>query len=192
MSARTARSLLLRRLVAVAAGVTLGGCTVLDRQDLGQATIEDIDPGVPFDAFRVEVRWVTDGDTIQAKVLSVPDSSLEQGDDISLRLLRIDTPETSKEGQVGECLADQATEALLALAPRGSTLWARHDVEHIDRFGRDLVHLWTTDGIWINGALVDQGMARVVLFEPNDGYEVQIRAREAAAKDAGVGIWGLC
>lgn len=42
----------------------------------------------------------------------------------------------------------------------GSEVRVVWDAEPTDRYGRDLVHLWTTDGTWVNGILLAEGHAR--------------------------------
>lgn len=59
-----------------------------------------------------------------------------------------------------------------------------------DRHGRVLAHLFDADGRWIQGALLEAGMARVYSFADNRAAVGQMLALERAARAAGRGIWG--
>ena len=126
------------------------------------------------------VSSIIDGDTLRLEV---------DGRDLRVRLIGIDTPEVFPEL---ECFGTEATAALTALAPPGSTLGYTYDRDPRDRFDRDLLYLFTADGTLINLELVAQGYARAVLFEPNDRYWNELRAAERAAQAGGLGLWGSC
>lgn len=148
------------------------------------------DVPVPDDVFIVEVDFVIDGDTLAVTVREPFDTEgLSAGDRLRVRLLRIDTPEVGRDGEPSECLAEEATDHLEGLAPEGTILRLAHDVEAVDQYGRDLVHAWTPGDRWINGSLVEAGLARVVTFRPNTGYDDEIRERQQRAQDARVGLW---
>ncbi|MFJ4761298.1 thermonuclease family protein [Kocuria marina] len=55
------------------------------------------------------VERVVDGDTLDATIA---------GKSTRVRLLNINTPEVARDGQPGECLADEATAKLEDLLPR--------------------------------------------------------------------------
>lgn len=59
-----------------------------------------------------------------------------------------------------------------------------------DRHGRRLAHLQREDGLWVQGELLDRGLARVYSFADNRALIVEMLARERAARAAGRGIWG--
>ncbi len=134
-------------------------------------TPDDATPGV--------VERVVDGDTLIAEVA---------GERERVRLLRIDAPEAARDGDPAECLADAATAALADLTPPGTTVALATDVERRDRFGRLLAHVWVDD-VWVNGALLDAGLVQVLTIPPNVAYDDEVRAAQAAARDAGAGLW---
>jgi len=146
-------------------------------------------PGPPAEVWRGRVVRISDGDTLWVEVTDRGDIGPPEGDDVKLRLLRIDTPELARDGQPAECLAEAATDHLTELVPIGTDVLAAYDVEALDRFGRDLVHLWTTDGSWVNGRMLLDGYARVVTFPPNEAFTDEVLAAERAARDAGAGLW---
>lgn len=133
----------------------------------------------PDDAVPGVVERVVDGDTLIAEV---------RGERERVRLLRIDAPEVARDGDPAECLADAATAALADLVPPGTTVRLATDVEQRDRFGRLLAHLWVDD-VWVNGALLDAGLVQVLTIPPNVAYDDEVRAAQAAARDAAAGLW---
>jgi micrococcal nuclease len=61
-----------------------------------------------------------------------------------------------------------------------------------DRHGRVLAHLFrAADGLWVQGAMLEKGMARVYTFADNRALAAELYARERAARAARRGIWGL-
>lgn len=148
-------------------------------------------PAVPSDRdVTATVVRISDGDTLVVAVLSAAsDVAHRPGDEIKVRLLRIDTPELGRPGQPLECGAQEATDALRVLTPVGATVTLQYDVEHVDRFGRDLAHVWTSDGVWVNGRMLEDGHARLFTLRPNVAHDGEARRLEAAARSSGRGIW---
>lgn len=143
----------------------------------------------PPDRFAATVTRISDGDTLWIEVAETAVDGIEPGDELKVRLLRIDAPERARDGQPAECGADEATVHLQRLTPIGSRVLAAYDVERQDRFGRELLHLWNEGESWVNGRLVLGGSARVATFPPNVAYDDEIRAAEQLARELGKGIW---
>jgi len=59
----------------------------------------------------------------------------------------------------------------------------------LDRYGRLLAHLTREDGLWVQGALLEAGLARVYSFADNRARVAEMLARERAARTARRGIW---
>ena len=126
----------------------------------------------PSDRFLVVA--VVDGDTME----------LTGGD--KLRLLSIDTPEE------GEPYYVEAKELLsqLALGRVGRIEFAEL---RRDRYGRLLGYLYI-DSLFVNEAIVDNGLANLYLFRDNDVHRPQTRlllAAQRRAMDARRGIWSI-
>jgi micrococcal nuclease len=145
---------------------------------------------VPAGAQRVEVVWISDGDTFGAR--AVRRGVLPEGVDETVRLLEVDTPESKAPGRPVECFAERATRALERMLPRGSTAWVQADRELRDRYGRALLYVWNDAGVFVNERLVRRGFARAVLFEPNDRHIERLRVAEGQARRAGRGLWSAC
>ena len=140
-----------------------------------------IEAGVPAEAIAATVIRVHDGDTLHIRTSS--------SDDVTVRLIGIDTPEV---GENLECYGDEATELARKLMPEGSTVWALADGGTHDKYGRTLFYLFTDEGLLVNEALVAQGAAETLLISNNDRYWPELEAAEAAARDEGRGVWGAC
>ena len=52
--------------------------------------------------------------------------------------------------------------------------------------------MWLDDGTHVNRELVADGLARAVLFEPNDAYWDDFRGLADTARADGRGMWGAC
>ncbi len=146
------------------------------------ATLRAEAPGPDFtrlaageSGFAVEV---VDGDTLL----------LESGTDI--RLVGIQAPKLplGRRGFVAWPLADEAKQALEALA-LGRRLTLYYGGRKKDRYGRMLAHLVRADGLWLQGALLAGGMARVYSFRDNRRLVAEMLARERNARLARRGIW---
>lgn len=127
---------------------------------------------------------VIDGDTLDLRVAGTPER---------VRLLGIDTPETVKPGHPVECYGPEASARTKALLPAGTPVVIQRDVEARDRYGRLLVYLWRRgDGLFVNGALVDEGFADTLHLEPNGAHRADLASRRATARAAGRGRWRAC
>ena len=124
----------------------------------------------------VVVSKIVDGDTIVVT---------HSGEETRVRLLNIDTPEKD------ECLYAESTQHLESLIAPGESVNLVYDVERVDRYGRDLAGVYKQDGTFVNEAMVADGFARAVEFQPNTKFTSTMRAAEDRAKDAGLGIHGV-
>ncbi|MGW6564180.1 thermonuclease family protein [Streptomyces sp. NPDC054975] len=126
---------------------------------------------------------VIDGDTLEVRGTGrvVADGAVAR-----VRLLEIDTPER------GACYSRQATARTAELLPVGSKLRTEIDVDLKDRYGRYLLYVWNEQGVFVNESLVRSGHAKSVLYEPNDKYWKTMTAAQAAARQAGAGLWSAC
>lgn len=139
----------------------------------------------PADATLSHVAFVYDGDTLYLQ----PDGTSSRMDEITVRLIGIDTPELRP---VVECFGIEARDHLRELLPKGSAVWISGDRGPLDRYDRSLLYLWTEDGDFVNLDLVENGYATAVRIPPNEAHWPQLQAAESAARDAGRGLWGSC
>lgn len=130
-----------------------------------------------------EVVAVVDGDTIDVAT----DAGTKR-----VRLIGIDTPEIGRDGEPGECYAEEARDVLDGLV-YGRTVELRSDPSQADadRYGRLLRHVY-----------IDGQSAAVIAISAGAGYEYtydvpyadQREHLDAAASAAfeGVGLWSEC
>jgi micrococcal nuclease len=59
-----------------------------------------------------------------------------------------------------------------------------------DRHGRLVAQLWRHDGLWLQGALLEQGLVQVQTRPGETGLAAEMAAREQAARSSRTGIWG--
>lgn len=146
-------------------------------------------PGIPDDSQRVVVVRVVDGDTLVVR--GTEDGVVPPGE-ARVRLLEIDTPESVAPDRPVECFGPEAAEGLEELVPAGSRVWVQPDEELLDPYDRLLLYVWTGEGELVNLAMVREGLAEAVLYEPNDRYIEQMRRAERQARADGRGMWGAC
>jgi len=124
------------------------------------------------------VAEIVDGDTL----------ILNDGREI--RLVGIQAPKLplGRRGFVKWPLADEAQTALAELA-LGRQVDLRFTGRERDRHGRWLAHLHRDDGLWLQGAMLARGMARVYSFPDNRGRIAEMINLERTARAARRGIW---
>ncbi|AWK87822.1 thermonuclease family protein [Azospirillum thermophilum] len=122
---------------------------------------------------------VVDGDTLV----------LEDGRQV--RLAGIEAPRPPAGAGPGDGrswpLAEAAATALADLA-LGRQVSVRGEAI-TDRHGRLLAHLQRDDGLWLQGALLTAGLARVHTRPDSRGLAAGMLAAEEAARQAGRGLW---
>ncbi|MDH4143684.1 MAG: thermonuclease family protein [Acidimicrobiia bacterium] len=127
---------------------------------------------------------VVDGDTVVIDIA---------GDEETVRLIGIDTPETHKPNTPVECFGPEATEALRELIPEGTALLVSRDTESRDVYGRLLAYVFRAeDGLFVNLEIAERGYADVLVIPPNTTFAAQFRAAVARASGQGLGLWGAC
>lgn len=131
----------------------------------------------------VSVAAVVDGDTVE---LAVPLDGARE-----IRLVGVQAPKLplGRKNFPTWPLAPQAKTALEALA-LNKTLTLYYGESRKDRHGRILAHLIDGSGVWVQGALLRDGMARVYTFPDNRAVAELMYAEEKAARAARIGIWG--
>jgi micrococcal nuclease len=102
------------------------------------------------------------------------------------RLIGVDAPETWRRH---DCFGAEATRALRRLTPPGRVVRVAGDVRPRDRYGRRLLYVWTSGGVFVNAALVRSGFARALAVPPDTGRAAVLRDAEEAARRAHAGMW---
>jgi micrococcal nuclease len=127
------------------------------------------------------VTRVVDGDTIHVEL---------DGDDVTIRMIGVDTPETVAPDQPVECYGPQASRFTTnALTDRDIAL--EFDRQLLDPFDRTLAYVWLGDELF-NETLVDAGYAEAKTYPPNTRYQSRLDAAEDVARASERGMWGAC
>jgi micrococcal nuclease len=184
------RSLLILVVVAVA---VLGGRVSIDAIDgLGESdgsTSRSAPVGAVLSA---RVSRVVDGDTLHVRT--------DDGDDETVRVLGIDTPEVHRPDTPVECGARAASAAMRRRALSGSgrgravRLVTDPSQDRRDRYGRLLAYVERADtGADLGRGQVRDGWAEVYVFEHHPFRRVKAYRRAArVARAAGAGVYGRC
>ena len=134
------------------------------------------------------VTHVIDGDTIDMR-FTVDGHSFDD----RVRLIGIDTPETKKPGSPIECFGPEASHRTSELLPAGTPVMVHRDIEPRDDYGRLLAYvIRTSDRLFVNEELLDEGMATTLSIAPNDRLKTRFATVEAGAHSARRGLWGSC
>ncbi len=135
------------------------------------------------------VERVVDGDTIHVRV---------SGDDVTVRLIGIDTPETVKPDFPVECFGPEASDfAKEALTGQSVTLELDASQGDEDRYGRLLAYVWreAPDGSLslFNLDSVAAGYARERQYGSTPyAWKAELDQAGRAAQAAGAGLLGAC
>jgi len=124
------------------------------------------------------VQSVVDGDTVV----------LESGKQV--RFVGIQAPKLplGRKGFKKWPLADEA-KAHLEKKALGKTVTLHFGGARQDRHGRILAHLITEDGLWLQGEMLKNGLARVYTFPDNRAVVPDLLAAEREARTNNRGIW---
>src|SRR5919106_1617363 len=143
--------------------------------------------GVADDALSAHLE--TDG---QARVVSVIDGdTVVLADGREVRLVGMQAPKLplGRPNFTSWPLADQAKAALAELI-LGRMVTLKYGGRRLDRHGRLLAHLFDEGGEWIQGLMLENGLARVYTFADNRALASEMLSLEQSAREAGRGIWG--
>ena len=137
------------------------------------------------------VTRIVDGDTIVVEVMDRsggPGAGRAQvGEEHTVRLIGIDTPESVDPRSPVECFgkeASAATEALLS----GAEVRLVKDVSETDRFGRLVRYVYLEDEM-ANARLVVNGYASAFTYPPDVRHSDLFARLEREARNAERGLW---
>lgn len=139
--------------------------------------------GEGADRDRARVVRVTDGDTLKVR--------LADGSEEYVRVLGIDTPEVHEQV---ECGGPEASAAMAALAPVGSTVRLVSDPTQADRDRYDrLLRYVERGGRDVGKAQIASGHAQVYVHR-GDPFRrtAAYRRAEARSERLGTGLWSRC
>lgn len=130
------------------------------------------------------VTYVVDGDTFRAKV---------QNEEITIRMLGINTPETVDPRKSPECYGEQASlETKKLLQNKGVRLELNPNREVLDKYGRYLTYVYLEDGLLLNQYLIEKGFAKEYTYGTPHSMRNTFKVIEKTARKEKKGLWGFC
>jgi micrococcal nuclease len=110
-----------------------------------------------------------------------------------VRLIGIDTPESVALERPHDCWGKEASAVTALLLPVGTAVRLERDVEPRDKYGRLLAYIYRTrDELFVNLELARVGAAGELRIAPNVAHAGEFAGAVAAARQAGLGLWGAC
>lgn len=106
-------------------------------------------------------------------------------------MIGIDAPEVGWYGGDPECFGARSGRFLVRLI-EDEKVRLEFDRERLDPNGRTLAYAHLPGRGMVNIVMVRRGLAAVTIFPPNDRHEGLLRRAEAAAQEAGAGLWSNC
>jgi micrococcal nuclease len=108
----------------------------------------------------------------------------------TIRLLYVDTPEmTGGEDKAPEPFGEEASDYTKERLEQSKEVRLTFDKEHKDRYGRTLAIVELRDGAILNELLLQEGLAKVLIVEPNVKMENVYKGLEQQAKHDMIGMW---
>lgn len=154
----------------VAAVMAMTGCTAEKPTD---------GTGANSGADQAVVVRVIDGDTFEASI---------NGEQKTVRLLNVDAPETKDPNGPVECMGPEATKGLEQLLPVGAKVRLELDKEPLDKYGRTLAGVFSSEGTLVNAEVARLGYGVPVVFEPNRKFHPPVVKAFEEAQSRGVGL----
>jgi micrococcal nuclease len=130
------------------------------------------------------VTYVIDGDTVVVR--------LDSQQPVHVRLIGINTPEIAHYGKPGQCFGIRAATLTRRLV-LGRRVLLQAGRERHDRYGRLLAYVRVLGGPDdLERSLLVRGAAHTLAIAPNIDRAAAYAQVEAAARQAGRGLWGAC
>ena len=130
------------------------------------------------------LRW--EGPVAVTEVLAGDLARLSDGRAVRLAGIRVPAAEAEQAG--AEPFAGQARAELSRLLDGQAIRLAPAEAPH-DRYGRLVAHIERSDGLWLQGALLEQGLAQVQTRPGEAARAAEMLALEQTARAAGRGLW---
>jgi micrococcal nuclease len=146
--------------------------------------IPDEVPTLAHDEYMVS--RVIDGDTVALE---------KDGEEIKVRLIGIDTPETVHPSKPVECFGREASEKAKALLDgEVVTLVSDPTQGAVDRYSRHLGYIFLSDGTHVNQKMIEDGYAYEYTYRNAYTYQDAFKEAEDKAREAKRGLWaeGVC
>lgn len=124
---------------------------------------------------------VVDGDTI---IVS------DGGDELRIRMIGVDTPETVHPTRPVQCYGRQASQFVTELLD-GERVRLEHDPsqDQVDQYGRELAYVWLDDETMVNELIIAEGYGHEYTYREPYRYRERLRTAQDDAEHGDVGLW---
>ena len=147
---------------------------------------EEITPTPLQESFGYKVTKVVDGDTVKLNI---------DGNEETIRLIGIDTPETVHPSRPVECFGIEASNyAKEKLSDQYVELEKDPSQGEVDRYGRTLGYIILPNGDNFNEQIIKDGYAYEYTYRDSYKYQKEFMQAEEYARDNKLGLWadGAC
>ena len=136
---------------------------------------------IPVTAMAATVIRVVDGDTIHV---------LLNNNDITIRMIGIDTPETVDPRKPVQCFGKEASNHARQLLD-GATVYLEIDDSQgdYDKYNRLLSYVWLADGRMFNQVMIADGFAFEYTYNRPYKYQAQFKDAQRNAQSLQLGLW---
>ena len=141
---------------------------------------------IPFNinAEKKEVKFskCVDGDTIKV---------ILNKEEVTVRFLAIDTPETKHPQKGAEPFGKEASNYTCNMAKKANNLFIEYDRDSNkkDKYNRHLAWIWIDENL-LQKMLIQEGLAKVAYLYGDYEYTNELQIEEKKAKEKNLGIWG--
>ncbi len=127
------------------------------------------------------VASVVDGDTLKITM---------NGKSETLRLIGMDTPEVVDPRKTVQCFGKEASnKAKELLSGKKISIETDPSQGERDKYGRLLVYVRRSDGLFYNQYMIEQGYAHEYTYNVPYKYQLEFKAAQKAAQEAQRGLW---
>ncbi|MFM9276810.1 thermonuclease family protein [Paenibacillus sp. p-8] len=165
--------------------VQVNGTSTDTVQNTDQNTVQESQESAKTEFPRVKVKLdrAVDGDTLKV---------IYDGKKESVRMLLIDTPETSHPRLGVQPFGPEAKAYTKQLLEQAKTIELEFDVgPQRDKYGRLLAYVYA-DGVMVQETLLKEGLARVAyIYPPNVRYVDPFEELQKASMKQAIGIWSV-
>ena len=126
------------------------------------------------------VTYIADGDTIHIDL---------NGEEVSVRFIGVDTPETVHPSRPQECFGTEASNYIRNLLNGKSVLIETDQSQDLwDSYGRLLAYVYV-DGKMVNYSLIYDGYAYEYTYNMPYGYQSEFKKAQSFASENNRGLW---
>lgn len=148
---------------------------------IGLIISENTESVLPASSATAVVTRVVDGDTIHVEI---------DGEEETIRMIGVDTPESVKTNTPVQCFAKEASDKTKALL-LNKTVRLENDPsqDEQDRYGRLLRYVYLEDGTLINEKLIAEGFAFEYTYEVPYKFQKEFKSAQRNASQNKLGLW---